>query len=294
MRTFLLMLASAFCGGLMTIALIWGYFAWQYHRAESGPVRFPSRNEKTVDQVPPIVEREQFYGSHASWHGEFPREGRHNVLAGGPGKLIGAVRADGKPVAGLRLRLALNGAVMSQWATSGADGKYDVAVPYGKYKVNGYELDSDSAHRVLSGKVDAPRTHFHESEILTVADGRPAKGLDLEFVEPVKRQAPTGEVSAAEPLVVSWEAYPGAVSYRLQLIEQKARRDYESQKRLFDWRERPMVTGTRANLSEHGVKLKKGYYYSVEIEAFDAERRPLAQTAHDTHIGGGAGFKVVD
>lgn len=293
MRTFLLMLASAFCGGLMTIAMIWGYFAWQYHRAESAPVRFPSRSEETVDQVPPIVEREQFYGSHASWHGEFPRTARHSVLAGGPGQLTGSVRSDGKPLSGLRLRLALNGAVMSQWATSGADGKYEVAVPHGKYKVNGYELDSDSAHRVLSGKVDGPRVHFHENEILTVADGRPAKGLDLEFVEPVKRKGPSGEVSAAKPLVVSWEAYPGAVSYRLQLIEQKAPRDYESQKRLFEWRERPLVTGTSANLTERGVKLKKGHYYSVEIEALGDNRRPLSQTAHDTHLGGG-GFTVAD
>lgn len=290
MKTFLLMLASAFMGALAVVLLVWGYVAYQTSRGETA--YFPPRGgEETVHSVPPVEARERFYGSHGRWIGEFSGAARRKVLAAGPGKIVGTVTASGKPVQGLRLRLALNHAAMSQWATTGADGKYEVAVPYGKYQVNGHELDSRTAERVLSGKIDSPRFGMPELGVIVVAEGKRATGPDLAYVDPVKRKGPVGEASLSKPVVASWENYPGASAYRLQVAEQRSPTDWEEQKRLFDWRDRPVVEGTSADLGKLGAKLKKGFFYRVEIEALDAKRRPISESPRH---GDGSGFRVVD
>ena len=292
MKTFLLMLASAFCGALLFAVALYGYFWWQV--AQVGPgtsVRLPSRGEKTIAAAPPIAESERFYGSHGSYTGEFPNSARQTVLAAGPGSIVGSVSADGKPLQGLRLRLALNGAVMSQWAMSGADGRYQVALPYGKYRVDGYELDSSSAHRVLAGKTDGPRLGFHAQEVTVVEAGRAGQGPDFAYVAPLRKLGPRGDVSLARPVVASWEPYPGAAAYRLQLVEQQDPRDYETQRRVFEWRDRPVVTGTSVDLGALGASLKKGYHYTLEIEALDERRRALSQSTRNFDR---ADFRVVD
>jgi hypothetical protein len=292
MRTFLLMVGSAVCGIAIFVAAVYGYFYYQFARLEPGDVvRFPPRNEKTVSVAPPIVETERFFGSHASWAGEFSSTARQTVLAAGPGKLVGSVTSGGKPLQGLRVRLALNGAVMSQWTTSGADGKYEIPVPYATYRVDGYELDSSSANTLLSGKTDGRRHHMHMQETVVVAEGKPGKGLDFDFVDPVRKKGPFGDISAAQPVIFSWEAYPNAASYRLQLVEQKDPRDYASQRYVFEWKQRPVVSGTSVNLAEHGVTLKKGYSYTVEIEALDEPKQRLSEAPRNVHK---ADFRVPD
>lgn len=284
MKTFLLMLASAFCGALLFVAAVYGYFQWQYSRVEPGTsVRFPPRNEKIVDAAPPIVEEKRFYGTHASTIGHFPQDARETVLAAGPGKIVGSVTSVGRPVQGLRLRLALNGAVMSQWATSGADGRYAVALPYGKYRVDGYELDSSAANSVLAGKTDGPRQPPFHGDVISVEAGKSGQGLDLAYVDPVRKLGPSSEVSLGEPVILSWEPYPGAIAYRLQLIEQRDRDDYETERRVFEWRERPIISGTSANLAEYKVALKKGHYYTFEVEALGERNRTLSRSAR--HFG---------
>jgi hypothetical protein len=283
MKTFLLMLASAFCGALLFVVAVYGYFQWQYSRIESGSsVRFPPRSEKTVDTAPPIVEEQRFYGTHASTMGRFPQNARETVLAAGPGKLLGSVTSNNKPVRGLRLRLALNGAVMSQWATTGADGNYAVSLPYGKYRVDGYEIDSSTADSVLAGKTDGPRQPPIHRDVIAVEAGKPGKGLDLGYVDPVKKLGPSGEVSLAQPVILSWEPYPGAVAYRLQIIERRERGDYESERRVFvEWRDQPIVPGTSANLAEYKVALKKDHYYTFEVEALGELNRSLSRSPRD-------------
>lgn len=278
MKTFLLMLGSAVFGALVVVVGVYVYFWSQISRLEAGAdVRIPPRGEKTVPQAPPITER--FHGTHAVMSGEFTRSSRDTVLAAGPGKIVGTVTSGGKPLAGLRLRLALNGAVMSQWATSGADGRYEVALPFGKYRIDGYELDSSMVHRLLSGKTDAPLLPMHHHEATEAGEGKPGKGLDLAYVDPVRKLAPSGDVRLDQPVIVTWQAYPGAAAYRLQVIEQKDPRDYASQRRLFEWRERPVVTATRLDLADYKVALQKGHHYGIEIEALDERRRPLSQSA---------------
>jgi hypothetical protein len=290
MRTFLLMLGSAFGGVVVFVAAVYGYFYWQYSRVPGGTVHFPPRSEKTVDVAPPLVEQERFYGTHGSYAGEFSPAARQTVLAAGAGKVVGSITSNGKPLQGLRLRLALNGAVMSQWATTGADGRYEVALPYGKYRIDGYELDSSSAQAVLAGKTDGPRQGFYQPE-LTVVEGKPGQGLDFAYVDPVKKLGPSGDIKLGQPVIVSWQPYPGAAAYRLQLVEQSDPRDYESQRQLFEWRERPTVSGTSADLADYKVALKKSHYYRIEIEALDERKRALSQSPR--HFGR-ADFRVVE
>jgi hypothetical protein len=279
MRTFLLMLGSAFCGALLVVVGVYAYFSWQFTHAGPGKtVHFPARNEKTVEVAPAPVERERFYGTYATMSGEFSPSSRQTVLAAGPGKIAGSVTSGGKPLAGLRLRLALNGAVMSQWATTGADGRYEVALPYGKYRIDGYELDSSVVNTVLAGKTDGPRQDFHRGETLAVEEGKAGRGLDFAYVDPVRKLGPSGDVRLAQPVILSWQPYPGAAAYRLQLIEQKDPRDYESHNRVFEWRARPVVAGTSADMADHKVALKKGYYYTIEIEALDERNRAMSQS----------------
>lgn len=279
MKTFFLMIGSAVCGVLIFVAAIYGYFYYQSSVSPGASVYFPPRNEKTVGAAPPIVELERFYGSHGRWSGEFSAAARQTVLAPGPGKLAGSVTSGGKPLQGLRLRLALNGAVMSQWATSDAGGKYDIALPYAKYRIDGYELDSSVAHTLLAGKTDGPRDDLlgmHEA-VVVVEEGKVGKGPDLTFVDPVRKKGPFGDVSLAQPVVVTWETYPNAAAYRLQLVERKNPRDYSSQRHVFEWQQRPTLSGTNANLAELGVTLKKGYHYTVEIEALDERKQKLSE-----------------
>lgn len=283
MRTFLLMVAAAFTGVLLFVALAYAYFCcWQQPFGNApASLPFPGKPETTLQAVPPIAERDRFYGTHGSTMGSFPDSARHTALAAGPGKITGRVTASGQPVQGLRLRLALNGAAMSQWAVTGADGRYEVALPYGRYRVDGYQIDSSIADSVLAGKTDAPQRVPFEREPIEVAEGRAGEGIDLDYVDPVRKLGPKGAVKAGEPIVVSWEPYPGAAAYRLQVVEARERNDFESQRRLFEWQARPLVNGTRADLAALKVELKKGYYYTVEIEALDQRNLPLSQSIHN-------------
>jgi hypothetical protein len=107
----------------------------------------------------------------------------------------------------------------------------------------------------------------------------------------VRKLGPSGDIKLAQPVIVSWQSYPGAAAYRLQLIEQRDPRDYEGQRRLFEWRERPVVSGTSADLAEYKVALKKGHYYGIEIEALDERNRALSRSPR--HFDK-ADFRVVE
>jgi hypothetical protein len=277
-KTILLVIGSGIGGIVIFVAAAIGFLYYKLSNLGPGSrIDLPfERTEKAVSNPPPVIEVERFLGSHGIYSGDFSSD-RNNVLGPGPGKLVGRITFSGKPVKGLRLRLALNGRVLSQWGTSDASGKYDIAVPYAQYRIDGYALDSPTANTVLKGKIDNPQ-NSHSSEVMTVADGRPGRGLDLDFVDPVRKKGPSGDVSLTKPIVLSWEPYPGATSYKVQLIEQKDPRNYMDQKRLFEWNRRPTVATTSIALSEHGVTLSKGFYYAIEVDAIGDDRRTLSNT----------------
>jgi len=277
-KTVLLIIGSAIGGILLFIAAVIGFFVYQSSPPSSialGSRTFPV--EQSVSQPPGIHEAERFYGTHGMYRGDFASE-RNKVLDAGAAALVGAITVDQKPVPGARLRLALNGSVMSQWGTTGLDGKYTISVPPGKYRIDGYQLDSSTVNKPLKGKIDSPRNPHWSEATMTVAEGKAGRGLTLDYVDPVRKIGPTGEVSKAGPVVISWEPYLNAASYRLQLVEQEDPRDYTNQKYLFDWQHLPTVSETSLDLSQHGISVKKGFHYSVQISALDANNRKLSES----------------
>jgi hypothetical protein len=252
LQTILLIIGSALGGIILFVAAAGAYLYYKFFSL--GPPApgetFPRAN--IVLTPPPIRNDERFLGTHGVTSGGFDYD-RNSVLAEGPGKLIGRITA------------------------SGNDGRYEISVPYGKYRIDGYTLDSSSADAALPGKVDNPRNE-HDSGVFTVAAGRDGRALDLDFLEPVKKLAPQGEVSAAQPLILSWEPYPGASEYRIQLVEQAERGSPISQKHLFNWNSQPKTAATSINLSDHGIKLRKGYYYIYQVAALDGTGRELSNS----------------
>lgn len=278
MRTVLLVVGSAIGGVVLLVAAIGGYLVYKFNSGGDLPSGSISsgkrRGGEVVAVVPPI--KEHFLGTSGSYTGGFPH-GRDKILATGPGTITGRVTAGAKPVHGLSLRLALNGSVMSDWAETDASGRYAVRVPYGKYRVDGYELDYQVLDDVLGGLTDSPWNQPSGTpDIMMVAEGKPGHGVDLDYVAPVRITGPLGEVSLPKPVVIEWEAYPGAIQYEIQLTEARNPQDYTSHRQLFPCCKTPRVSGTSFNLAERGVVLKKGYVYYVDITALDARARSLS------------------
>ena len=299
LKTILLVVSSALGGIVLFVVGVYSWFIYTVNTGGSLPSISWSSGPRSVSSgqvvsTPPEVQ-EPFLGTSATFSGDFSGDlasMRNKVLAGGPGTIAGSVTSGAKPVPGLRLRLALNGAVMSQWAETDPSGKYSVGVPYGKYRIDGYELHYDTTTAVLGGRNDSPANYrSHQGEPFTVAEGQPGAGLDLEYVVPVVKVAPKGSVSAAKPVVLQWQPYPQAAAYWVSLREQSDERDYSSQRNVFDCCEPPIVTGTSLDLSQRGAQLKKGYVYTVEITALDASRRPIANSSR---TGERPDFKVSD
>jgi hypothetical protein len=294
LKTILLVVVSAIMGIVLFVVGVAGWVTYRVNAGAGLPsLSFPGGggeiSGETVAVPPKITER--FLGVSGTYSGDFAHD-RNRVLAGGPGTIAGTARVDGKPARGLRLRLALNGSVMSQWTEVDAEGRYAVSVPYGEYRIDGYELHSSTTNTVLAGKTDAPANRGNtRGDTFTVAENRPGPGLDLDYVDPVVKIGPRGAVSASKPVVLEWRAYPRATAYRVQVTEQPDERDYAHQVRLFDWRGAPVVTGTSLDLGQQGVKLKKDHVYTVDIEALDASRRVLADSSR---AGARPDFRVTE
>ncbi len=137
-----------------------------------------------------------------------------------------------------------------------------------EYQIVGYAVDPAVADRVLKGKIDSPRNVVWSTPVGVTAN-EPGSAPSLDFVDPVKKIAPVGEVPAASPIVVEWGSYPNAKSYRVQMFEQPEPTGFRDQKELFDFKSQPRGTATHFNPADARVELKKGMYYSTSIEAMD-------------------------
>jgi hypothetical protein len=283
-----LVVASAF-GGAMVFAIC--VVAFLYYFSEGHRTAYPETETATVHGAPPIRNPVQFLGSHGSTNGKFDYNSQ-KFLEAGPGRIVGTVTAAGNPVAGLRLRLALNGSVYSQWGETGSDGKYSIAVPYGEYRVDGYRLDHDRVDELLGGKTENRRigNSYHDSLPFKVSEGKPGQGVDLDYVEAIQLTGPTGEVSVSKPVVASWKPYPGAMSYRVQLTESKDRVNH-TRKYVFPYLGRPEVLEPSIDLTAKGATLHPGYYYEVEVEALDGSMAVISSTGMRF---GASDFRAVD
>lgn len=230
--------------------------------------------ESVLDEAPSFKKSTNFLGSTGSFNGDFSRNG--SVLSGGKGTITGKASLNGKPLAGLKLRLALNGGVMSQWAVTSVDGMYNVSVPYGDYKIDGYELEHSNASRVLSGKIDTPN-HAYESGKFSVSEGDSGRGLPFKFVDPVVKSMSKFKYTAAESVVIQWEPYPAAVEYLVQVYEMKDPYVW-SNKTVFDLSDRPRLTKPSLNLEEYDAQLKTGYFYRFHVQAIDDFGKAISET----------------
>ncbi len=236
------------------------------------------KKETVISDVPGVPKiSNRFLGSSAVYAGGFLNN-NSGVLSTGPGEIKGLVTSNGYPTEGLRLRLALNGKVMSQWATTNSSGEYAISVPYGEYKIDGYELDRKSANEILSGLIDSPM-NIHFSGSFTVAKGKQGVGINFRFVDPVIKTINQTTYNVNGPVMISWKPYSGAESYNIQIYEKSSPHEYLGTNTLFAWSGRPKTNETTIDLKTYTQDLKSGYYYSYEISAMDENGQQISESA---------------
>ena len=285
-KTLLLIVGSALGGIVVFIAGILG-LAYYSDLPLDDLVFGARRLARHVSQPPGLATTDQFLGVTAQWTNDFKSD-RDTVL--GPGQFAGTITASGKPAKGLRLRLMLNGRVMSQWGESDGAGKYVITVPYGRFRIDGYELAKSSANEALPGKMESPLNTFSSPEIVISADHN-GHALDLDFVDPVRKGGALGPISRTKPIVVAWEPYPGARSYRVKVASWTSDPSADPS----DWfgpHEIFTVSGTSFSPAEHGLALKTGFNYGLLVYALDDKNRIIGRTPLPTNAV--PDFRVAD
>lgn len=233
----------------------------------------PSTETSTV---PAIVQSRKYLGSSNITSSDFSRSGA-GVLSLGDGKIVGRAEVNGVAVSGLKLRLALNGSVYSQWATTNSDGQYTINIPYGEYRIDGFELDRATADEYLSNKIESPQLVGHSSSVLTVTPTSAGRGLTFSFVDPIIKTISKKQFENDEKIVLEWEEYPNALTYSVQIYEKVDPYKW-SNKRLFEWSNRPELLEPKIDLTEYGVKLTGGKFYLLEISAKDENNRVISES----------------
>ncbi len=266
------------------IAAVFWYTANRQFSFSTGTSAYPIHSPEitTLDSLPPLQETRGFLGSTGIYSGNF--SGRNQLLAAGPGEIVGQAHANGEPVAGLRLRLALNNSAMSQWAVTDQQGFYRISVPYGSYSLTGFELDGQSANQVLPNKIHRPQNYpYFSDETIEVSSDNTGTGIAFHFVDPVIKKPGKKHYAPDEAITLMWQAYPGAAEYELRLY-QKEDRDSWQRSLVLEWHDRITVFEPQINLAESGITLEPGKYYSYEIYARDQEHRLITAT-EEKHRG---------
>lgn len=235
------------------------------------------RGSETVSSAPALESEARFLDSTARHDSKFLGS-KSTVLAGGPGKIAGTATVDGKAVPHLKLRLALNGRVYSQWTTTDPNGRYELSVPTGTYRIDGYELDMASANAALSGKITHPQCALSSGKF-EVTESHPGRGLEFKFTNPVIKKIPKTIFSAAEDVVLAWEAYPGADQYSVQIYEKSDPHQFGPGQPLFPWRNPRKVSGPNFDSKKHDIKLKAGHFYVLKVYAEDSSNRTISASA---------------
>lgn len=245
-------------------------------------------SDKITYSVPLIESTNKYLGSTNTYSGS-ALDFDTGVLASGLGKIAGKAVINGVPLKGLRLRLALNGKIYSQWSKTDQQGIYKIRVPYGRYKITGYELDRNIADKVLSNKINHPQNHYSSIifDVTSTVDGR---GMTFKFVDPVVKTINKIKYKSTDNIKLTWNEYPGATQYAIQIYE-KTEPDTWKSKAIFDWNNRARVFDASMNIKEHGITLKPGYFYSVQIYAKNDENEILSKTPSESF---NYDFEVID
>lgn len=231
---------------------------------------------------------DRFLGPAGVSSREFASEG-FGELTAGPGQIDGVATVNGRPVRGLKLRLYIDPNLMSPWTTTDSNGRYQIGVPYGEYRIDGFELDMDSANAILPGKIVYPQNAY-SSETFEVSKTAPGRGLNIRFVDPIELEIPKKKFSSDEDIVIRWKSYPGASEYAVQLYE-KSDTQYPSFGNRVEPRSSiPVSEEPLINLTDH-FPLKEDSYYAVYVTAISEEGIVLSY--YDSrHLG--FDFQIVD
>lgn len=235
-----------------------------------------------IGSKPPVITN-TFLGDSERYTGNYLRK-KKGVLASGPGKIQGTVSIDGQPVKGVKLRLALPDYMMSRWTSSNKTGEYSVSVPYGQYKIHGFELDSESADNLLPGLIHSPLTP-HSTGPFHISENKLGTGIHFNFIKPVTKYSKEKAFNLGDSVTIAWHPYEGASSYLVQVYEHSNPEELTNRRKLFTWSDQPDVEETTIDLSAYTDKLKSGNLYTYEIRARNQKRRQISRStsSHDNY-----------
>jgi hypothetical protein len=236
-------------------------------------------NQNPIETVPVIEAPKRYLGSTNITSSGFMRKG---ILAIGDGKITGSATANGKPLKGLKLRLALNGSVYSSWATTDLTGKYIVKVPYGEYIIEGFEIDKTKADELLPNMILHPQNP-HSSNQFVVNSSLNGRGLNFKFVNPITKKFEKNKFKIDDVIILEWNDYPNAANYFVQIYEKSDPYSWDSV-HMFEWSERPELKEPRINLKEYDVKLKPESFYTLYISARDKNNNIISESPRN-HSG---------
>jgi len=280
-----LIFGTGFGIAILTIWLLVSYFVLpnlienRFEITEIPETSEPSENVVLV--APSIRISEKFLGSPAVYSANF-LDNKAGVLSRGDGIISGKALVNEQPLSGLKLRLALNGSVMSQWATTDSRGIYRVRVPFGEYKIDGYEFDHSIVNKVLPNKIKHPENSYRTEKFL-VSTEQEGRGIQFRFVDPLTRNLDKRKYSLGDKIILKWNEYPEANEYTVQVYEKSEANSWKTI-RLFNWSEMPKVSKTELELNDYDLVLKPGYFYTFEVQARDSRGNLLSAT-YKEHFG---------
>jgi hypothetical protein len=263
--------------GLFAAVLYFDVLEMVVERSLNNEVLYPVQDQGGLESPPSLDVEGTYLGSHGIFSGRFAHD-QTQELNGGPGQIIGRVTAGDSPVVGLKLRLALNGKVYSRWATTDSTGSYEISVPFGAYRVDGYQLDHGSANALLAGKINSPQ-NISWSSNFTVSSEEFGNGPNLSFIDPVKLDIQKRQYLAGEEVVVHWEPYPDAVSYSIQVYEMPQVSLIADRRAMFPWRNRPVVKKPWIELNSR-LDLKPGHYYRIDLDALGKKSEIISNSGN--------------
>lgn len=285
------LLSGIVFGAGFTISMILVLFAFTYI---SSPSIFRGDTALTdaVPELPrqayaPSIEStdKPFLGTSGSYTSSFNWNG--DVLSSGGGEIVGQATLDGEPLKGLKLRLSLNGSIKSQWVETGEEGLYRLSVPYGEYRIDGYDLDHESANTVLAGKIDAP-SHESSSQEFMVGQDIQGLGINLSFVTPIEKSSNYGVYQKGDSFDVSWEPYPEAESYTVQIYIKESPNGF-ARGAILPPGDEITTTDTKIDLGSVSDQLIPGFYYNVGVRAYSKYGSAISDTAQNYR---GVDFKI--
>ena len=234
--------------------------------------------DKVIEPTSPKPIKEPYYGPEAIYRDRFDLNNAKQ-LSEGTAKYTGTVTTHDQPIVGLRLRLALNGYLKSQWAITDEKGHYHISIPAGEYYVNGHELDTEVANDLLSGFIALSKKQWFGS-LFTVEKNKTFTGPTLYFAKPIVKQTGNKAFKLTDDITVSWHKYPNATNYNVQLFEVAANDKYTI---IPLFKTNIETNETSLDIKKHTDKLKEGFNYHFQINAFNQNAEQISKTHLDHH-----------